>query len=73
MTSYALSMTVVVVNPRRLDLVCRKNGGKQAENPWVRNSIEKNVMKTTSLTEESVPGASFLFIYIDPKTVHYDT
>ena len=29
MTSYALNLTVVVVDPRRLALVCCKNGGKQ--------------------------------------------
>ena len=33
MTSYALTLTVVVVEPRRLALVCRKKGGKQAGKP----------------------------------------
>ena len=33
MTSYALSLTVVVVDPGRLGLVCRENGGKQAGKP----------------------------------------
>ena len=55
MTSYALSLTVVVVDPRRLDLVCREN---PRESPRVRNVIEMNMIKTTSLTEEGVPGAS---------------
>ena len=39
--------------------MCRNNGGKQAENPRVRNVIEMNMVKITSLTEEGVPGASF--------------
>ena len=33
MASYTLSLTVVVVDPRRLDLVCRKNGEKNAGKP----------------------------------------
>ena len=58
MTSYALSLTVVVVDPRRLALVCRKRVGNKRESPWVRNAIEMNEIKTTSLkvvTEENVP------------------
>ena len=49
MTSYALSLMVVVVDPRRLALVCRKNGGKQAGKPagqkryWEMNETENNV------------------------------
>ena len=63
MTSHALSLTVVVVDPRRLALVCRKNGGKQAGKPAGQKRYWKmNVIKTRSLTvvtEENVPGASF--------------
>ena len=33
MTSYALSLMVVVVDPQRLALVCHNNGGKQAGKP----------------------------------------
>ena len=33
MPSYALSLTVVVVDLQRLGLVCRNNGGKQAGKP----------------------------------------
>ena len=40
MTSYTLSLTVVVVDPRKLALVCRKIGGKRAGSPRVRNAVE---------------------------------
>ena len=50
MTSYALSLTVVVVDLRRLALVCNKNGGKQAGKPAGQEHYwEMNVKKTTSL------------------------
>ena len=48
--------------PRRLDLVCRES---PRESLRVRNAI-----KTTSLAEEGVLGASFNLNY--PKTVHCD-
>ena len=48
MTTYALSQTVVVVDQRRLDLACRKNGGKASGQH--RNAIELNTAtKTMSL------------------------
>ena len=60
MTSYALSLTGVVVDPWRLDLACCKNGGKASGQ--YRSAIEINTIKTMSLarvvTEETVPGAS---------------
>ena len=65
MASYTPSLTVVVVDPRRLDLVCRKNGEKKAgkpagQFPRVRNAVEMNMIKRTSLTvvtEQNVHGA----------------
>ena len=60
MTSYALSLTVVVVDPRRLALVCHNNGGKQTGKPAGQKCYrDGDMMKTASLTEEGVPGASF--------------
>ena len=56
MTSYSLRLTVVVVDLRRLDLVCRES---PRESPRVKNVIEMNMIKAKSLMEEGVPGASF--------------
>lgn len=60
MTSYALSLTVVVVDPRRLDLACLKNGGKAS---WhYRKTIETTTIETMSLTavtEEIVPKENY--------------
>ena len=56
MTSYALSLTVVVVDPRRLALVCRSNGGKHAGKPAGQKCYqdENNVANGGRC-----PGASF--------------
>ena len=52
MTSYALSLTVVVVDPRRLALACRNSGGKQAGRPAGQKCYQDE--NKTSLTKEGV-------------------
>ena len=56
MTSYALSLTVVVADPRRLDLILP--AGKPAGSTETLSRILK-IMSLTVVTEEIVPGASF--------------
>ena len=56
MTSYALSLTVVVVDPRRLDLVFL--AGKPAGSTTLSHRTLK-IMSLAVVTEEMVPGASF--------------
>ena len=67
MTSYALSLTVVVVDPRRLDLVCLENGGKQAGKPAdqrrYRDEYDKNNVAHISRMKVSLAPR---LIYSDP-------
>ena len=64
MTSYALSLTVFVVDPQRLDLMCRKNGGKQAESPGVRNGnvyvVTVHLLSIRTLPERRGQGTALL-------------
>ena len=59
MTSYALSLMVVVVDPWRLALVCRNDGGKQTGKPAGQKCYRDELDIKNKLTEEGVPGASY--------------
>ena len=57
MTSYALSLTAVVVDPRRLDLVFL--AGKPAGSTETLSRCTLKIMSLAVVTEEIVSGASF--------------